>query len=102
MERATNADRAGYVLRTSPSALRAKGSDDLNLSARRTMKTQRVGSGRLGDRPEAPTDPDVLEFPDHQREFVQFWPSEGRLAVKNTLSALGFLPEFPTQLNREF
>jgi hypothetical protein len=43
VERASNADRARYVLRTSPSAHGAKGSDDYNLSGTSKIKTQGVG-----------------------------------------------------------
>jgi len=46
-----------------------------------------------------------VKFPDLQgkyREFLRFWSSAGRLRGENTLSALWFFSEFPTQRNREF
>jgi hypothetical protein len=46
-----------------------------------------------------------VKFPDLQgkyREFLRFWSSAGRLCGENTLSALWFFSEFPTQRNREF
>ena len=49
VERASNADRARYALRTSPSAHRRKDQTIKIYQGKRIIKPEGVGSGRLGN-----------------------------------------------------